>query len=72
MPQEGNEASKLFVCAIANHSTLKASVCKTVQCSWIVSLNRDLGVLSLLRYCNRKHRITLAINSSRGSLESMF
>lgn len=42
MPQERNEASKLFPCDVANHSTLKAMMCKTVQRSGVLSLNRQL------------------------------
>lgn len=70
MPQERNEASKLFLCDVANHSTLKALMCK-IQCSGVLSLNRQLGALTLLKFCSRKHRIKLAENNSEGSLESM-
>lgn len=71
MPQERNEASKLFLCDVANHSTLKALMCKTVQHSGVLSLNRQLEALTLLKFCSRKHRIKLAENNSVGSLELM-
>lgn len=48
MPQERNEASKLFLCDVASQSTLKALMCKTVQCSGVLSLNRQLEILNVL------------------------
>lgn len=58
-----------FLCVVANHSTLKALMCETVQHSGVLSLNRQLR--ALLKFCSRKQRIKLAEKNSEGTLESM-